>query len=186
MNAESREKVLTDADLVGQILEGEASRFDELVRRHLGSLVGFFRYLHVKPEILDDMVQETFLKALRKLTSFDRKKPFSTWLLTIGKHTCIDHFRKNAREKKNMEGDTSPVATESPENQIVTRQTLETVLATLPEDAKLLLELRIYKQLPFSEIAETLEESEIGVRVKFHRLLKILRERAGKELHHEQ
>ncbi|NLI75044.1 MAG: sigma-70 family RNA polymerase sigma factor [Candidatus Riflebacteria bacterium] len=177
----------TDADLVHRALEGARDGYCGLVDRHLPSLVGFLRYLNAPPPLVDDLVQETFTKAFGHLADYDPERPFTTWLFSIGKNTFYDHCRKHHREQKMLDAHpaTRESATEGVEEGAVKRRTLEELLASLTEEERMLVQLRIYQDLPFGEIAQVLGDSEGALRVRFHRVLKTLRVAAGKEGIHE-
>ncbi len=170
-----------DADLVRQALSGDRNGFQGLVKRHLPDLVGFFRHLEVPSSIFDDIIQETFIKAFAHLSSFDQARPFTTWLLTIGKNVFYDQCRKRATEQKHLDTPEPPPASEQVEDAALKRRTLDELLDSLSESEKFLVQLRIFQDLPFQEIGKILGEPEANVRVRFHRILKVLRQTAGKE-----
>lgn len=53
-----------------------------------------------QPDIAEDLVQETFLAALRSRKNFEKRSSVRTWLISILKHKIVDHYRKKGREKK--------------------------------------------------------------------------------------
>ncbi|RCK78115.1 MAG: RNA polymerase sigma-70 factor, ECF subfamily [Candidatus Ozemobacter sibiricus] len=176
----------SDADLVRRALEGARDGYAGLVDRHLPSLVGFLRYLNAPPPLVDDLVQETFTKAFKHLRDYDPRRPFTTWLFSIGKNTFYDHCRKHHREQKMLEAHPPAPDTsfEGVEEGVVKRRTLEELLASLNEQERMLIQLRIYQDLPFAEIAQIMGDSEGALRVRFHRILKTLRAAASKEGNH--
>ena len=163
----------SDADLVQETRDGHTAAFDLLVERHLSATVGFFRYLRVPPNSLEDLVQDTFLRAFRKLDLFDPTRTFSVWLLTIGRNLYFDQRRKNSFSEVTLER--ADIPTPGPEDEIIERHSVQELLESLPEEARFLLELRIFRDLPFPEIAELTGESESTLRVRFHRLMQRLR-----------
>ncbi len=166
----------SDADLVSESQAGKIGAFDLLVDRHLSAVVGFFRYLRVPPSRLEDLVQETFLRAFRKLDLFDVSRSFSVWLLTIGRNLYFDERRRSSFSEVPIEH--IERSTPSHEDEIIERQSARELLESLPDDARLLLELRIYRDLSFPEIAELTGEAETTLRVRFHRLMQRLRLKA--------
>ncbi|HNV68988.1 MAG TPA: sigma-70 family RNA polymerase sigma factor [Candidatus Ozemobacteraceae bacterium] len=163
----------SDADLVRETLAGQNGAFDLLVDRHLSAAVGFFRYLRVPPNRLEDLVQETFLRAFRKLELYDATRSFSVWLLTIGRNLYFDERRRCSFSEVPIEH--IERSTPSPEDEIIERHTARELLDSLPDESRLLLELRIYRDLSFPEIAELTGEAETTLRVRFHRLMLRLR-----------
>jgi RNA polymerase sigma factor (sigma-70 family) len=179
-------RTLSDAELVTQAMAGSQSGYTGLVDRHLGPLVGFLRYLGTPADLVDDIAQETFTRAFRSLNQYDSGRPFGSWLLTIGKHAFYDHCRASRRQAKPT--DALPLPAESGpglEENVIKRRSVEELLAGLPEDARLLVELRVFQDWSFAEIAALLETQEGNVRVRFHRLLRRLRESVEQEMVYE-
>jgi RNA polymerase sigma-70 factor, ECF subfamily len=171
---------LPDAEIVQQVLKGQPQTFRMLVERHLPALFGFFRYLRVPEEMIEDMIQETFLRAFKYLERYDGKRSFTTWLTVIGRNAFITEIQKRGRQ-------TPPPAFEdliSPSHAetVVSRESAREMLKGLDEESRFLVELRVFRDLPFAEISEITGESVASLRVRFHRLLKRLRlaaERVG-------
>ena len=90
----------TDADLIARVLSREdQNAFGELVRRHQSPVRAFLaRMTRGDAHLADDLAQETFLKAWRKLNTFRGDAKFSTWLFGI----AINEFRSMARQKKEL------------------------------------------------------------------------------------
>lgn len=173
----------SDADLISETQAGRIGAFDLLVDRHLSAVVGFFRYLRVPPDRLEDLVQETFLRAFRKLDMFDASRSFSVWLLTIGRNLYFDERRRSSFSEVPIEH--VERSTPSHEDEIIERFSARELLDSLSDDARLLLELRLYRDLSFPEIAELTGEAETTLRVRFHRLLRRLRLKAVAGGEHE-
>ena len=93
---------LTDAHLVTRVLaDDDQHAFGELVRRHQSSVRGLLRQLtRTDLALADDLAQETFLRAYKKLASFRGEARFSTWLYRIA-YNC---FREDARRRKELVG----------------------------------------------------------------------------------
>jgi RNA polymerase sigma-70 factor (ECF subfamily) len=90
----------TDADLIARVLLREdQNAFGELVRRYQSPVRAFLaRMTRGDAHLADDLAQETFLKAWRKLNTFRGSAKFSTWLFGI----AINEFRSAARQKKEL------------------------------------------------------------------------------------
>mgnify|MGYP001572821237 FL=1 len=84
----------TDAQLVSEYIAGDDSALETLVARHLTLTYRFVYKMTGNAQDAEDITQETFIKAWRALKTFDQTKNFTTWLLTIAKHTAIDMLRK--------------------------------------------------------------------------------------------
>ncbi|MBF0502865.1 MAG: sigma-70 family RNA polymerase sigma factor [Candidatus Riflebacteria bacterium] len=165
----------SDAELITLTRTGRIEVFETLMDRHLPSLIGFFHYLGVPSSLIDDLAQETFFKAFRKLELYDPARPFATWLITIGRNVFLDERRKTARDSR-----LTRITNENPpplsvENSVIERVTARELLDALDEGARFLLEMRLFQDLPFSDIAVMTGEPETTLRVRYHRLLNRLR-----------
>ena len=91
---------MTDADLIARVLTREDQHaFAELVRRYQSPVRAFLtRMARGDAHLGDDLAQETFLKAWRKLHTYRGSAPFSTWLFGI----AFNEFRTVARQRKEL------------------------------------------------------------------------------------
>ena len=164
----------TDAELAVAACRGDRSAFPVLVDRHLPGLFGFFRYLGAGPSQVDDLVQEVFLRAFKSLGTYDpARSAFGTWVFSIGRHLFYEKYQSRGRETP-MES--LPETTDSGiEDRIVDRHLVEEALVRLPEGARFIIELRVFRDLPFAEIEKLTGETQGALRVRFHRAMKLLR-----------
>jgi RNA polymerase sigma-70 factor, ECF subfamily len=105
---------LTDADLIARVLSVEDhNAFAELVRRYQSPVRAFLtRMTRGDTHLADDLAQETFLKAWRKLNTYSGTAQFSTWLFGI----AVNEFRTVARQRKELAvDDVDEVPTETPQ-----------------------------------------------------------------------
>ncbi|MBF0544759.1 MAG: RNA polymerase sigma factor [Candidatus Riflebacteria bacterium] len=172
-----------DAKIVEQVRAGDKNSLELLIDRHLPGVLGFFGYLGAPRDIIDDLVQETFIRASRKLALYDSGRPFITWLLSIARNIFYDQCRKTAREKNLVDTLSEDKVTTAEENALIDCSIRE-LLDSLPDETKLLIELRVFQGLPFQEIAKILDEPEVNIRVRFHRTISRLRGSARKENNH--
>src|SRR4028119_1070499 len=85
---------LEDAELVTRTLAGDVRSYEELVRRY-ERLVGRVLYPYARREIsVEDLVQETFLRAYDRLETFNPDYRFKTWLLAIANNLGVDTLRR--------------------------------------------------------------------------------------------
>lgn len=91
--------VMTDEELVRSVLDhGCTDAFDLLVRRHLSRIRGMVFNMVSNQTDTDDLVQEIFLRAYRKLATFNHRATFSTWLFRIAINTVRSHQRHSYRD----------------------------------------------------------------------------------------
>lgn len=166
-----------DADLVAEVRAGRREGFEPLVRRHVPSVLGFLRYLGVPADLQDDLVQETFTRAFERLDQYEVRRPFVSWLLGIARNLFYDHCRKNSRDRREPPPP-DPERVGAIEETVLGNLSVEAILHSLPADARLLVELRIFRELPFADIGATMGVSEAPLRVRFQRVMARLRQAA--------
>ena len=89
---------LSDTELIARVVAGDDTRaFEQLVLRHQAIVRGFLRHLTADA---DDVAQETFLKAYRRLTYFRGDSKFSTWLIAIAYNEMRQMQRKRTHQNK--------------------------------------------------------------------------------------
>lgn len=91
-----------DMELVERIRQGAPDEFGEIVRRHQSRLFGILYRYERDAQRLEDLVQETFLKAWRSLAQFDGRAPFEHWLSRIAVNVALDHLRKQKRSRQEV------------------------------------------------------------------------------------
>ena len=164
-----------DSELVAQILSGRREAFGLLVIRHLRSVQAYLRGFGHPADRLDDLLQETFLRAFRYLGSYQSSRSFLGWLLGIARNLSRD-FRKPTfvlAEAEVLEA--RPATGPAVEDTAVAEVEVEQLLAPLADADRLLIELRVFQGLSYGEIGELVDQTEPHVRVRFHRILARLR-----------
>lgn len=84
----------TDREILEKFFLGDEEAFSELVKKYLKPVYNFLCYFTKDKALLDDLTQETFLKAWKNIRRFDKNKSFKTWLFVIAKNTAYDFFKK--------------------------------------------------------------------------------------------
>ena len=93
-----------DEHLVSRALvDRDTQAFGELVRRYQSRVRGWLRHLARDAVLADDLAQETFIRAWKKLSAFKGKGSFEAWLLGIARNEFLQHRRKAGREVNRME-----------------------------------------------------------------------------------
>ena len=155
---------------------------EELYKRH-SQIVYHFLYARCRdPALAEDLMQETFLRAMESIDSFDGKCKMSTWLCQIAKHLLYQHWAKGSRIHLE-ELDEELQASENTEEQAIARIELTDVwdqLKKLSPDMQKVVELRVLSDLPYKEIGRMLGKSENWARVIFYRAKLMLLDSARK------
>ena len=144
---------------------------DELYRQY-SQIV--FHFLYTKchnPALAEDLMQETFLKAIESIDTFTGDCKMSTWLCQIAKHLLYQHWHKSSRIVLEEVDDTLE-SERNTEQEVIAKIELTDVwdkLQTFPADMRKVVELRVLGDLSFREIGSMLGKSENWARVTFHR-----------------
>jgi RNA polymerase sigma-70 factor (ECF subfamily) len=176
-----------DEALVTRAQSGDQIALGLLVRRHQRALYLLcLRYVADADEAAD-LVQKTFVRAMAKLGDLRDAAVFRAWLLRIGAHLALNHIRDHARfvsddGEHEHPSDPDRLARPSAAEQLESAElatALRDAVQTLPTKQRMTLELRIYEDLPFREIAEALSISEGAAKVNFHYAVRRLRGTLG-------
>ena len=135
--------------LVEAAVEGDDAAVGEFVRRTQGDVRTVCRALGSTGEV-DDLVQETYLRALRGLASFRGEAPVRAWLLTIARRTCADHVRRRQRERRLVER----IRSRSVVDRVPSRDHTEELLAGLDPDRREAFVLTQLCDLSYEEAAQ--------------------------------
>ncbi len=183
------ESPLDDLELIELIRTGSVHHFSILVERHQNRIFQFLLTLLRNRQDAEDVAQETFIGAFRKLHSFEGRSSFFTWLRRLAYNACIDHLRKQKSRKSDLStpdvSNLNASPNENPVNQLVERETIEAVRSAidqLPEDQRSIVCMRDIEGMDYAEIATCLEIPIGTVRSRLHRArleLKEIFERAG-------
>jgi RNA polymerase sigma-70 factor, ECF subfamily len=129
-----------DVDIVDRVLGGDRSAFAEILRRHDDRLRGLaFRLLGGDRDLMDDALQEAYVRAYRALPAFRRDADLGSWLYRIVYNACIDEVRRLQRQAAPFDSTAAGTAWDpaspapGPERAVVARDTAARALAGLPD-----------------------------------------------------
>lgn len=155
---------LTDAELVDRARQGEQAAFESLFHRHQDRVYTIALGMLGNPEDSKDVVQETFLRAYRRLASLNGEQGVLAYLCKTASNASIDLLRKRkgARSVSIDDFDESLLAAwpgQRPDqagDQLAMRRVLETALASLSEEHRIVVVMHHIAGLPVDEIAAEL------------------------------
>lgn len=155
----------TEAELIAAVLKGDASSFEPLVQKYSPRVFATARRYARREIEVEDIVQEVWLKAFQKLSSFRGEAPFEHWLMRLAVRTCFDFLRGHQRNRETTFSELS-----EPEsdwlNQVLTepdsgsekaeaaKQLVSRVLEQLSPAARLVITLLEIEDRTVKEIAE--------------------------------
>jgi RNA polymerase sigma-70 factor (ECF subfamily) len=157
---------LSDGELVRLIRGGEVDAFAELMRRTQRAAYRLARRITRRHEDADDVVQDAYVKAFRALDRFESDRPFGPWFLTIVSRTALTRIRDGARraaeslDAPGYDGGaplSERVADPGQDAEALERRLrIEQAMASLSDDHRAILALRVEGDLSYAQIAETL------------------------------
>jgi RNA polymerase sigma-70 factor, ECF subfamily len=161
-----------DAELVRLARTGDESAFADLYRRYARVVHGLL-LARIPVEDVDDLVQDVFLAAWRRLDSLRDPAAFGGWLGTIARNRAAD-FHRRAEDHVEL-----PVTLEARDATAERAEALAmlAVVRRLPEAYRETLILRLVEGLSGPEIAQRTGLTAASVRVNLHRGMRLLRER---------
>lgn len=145
--------------------------FEHLYKTYFMGVYYYMRGICNDESICEEVAQETFFKALKRIDSFDGKSDIRAWLFTIAKNTYISILRKNKRNIDLSEM-FEPLSDSGFTDRIDDRDTalrIHTILHTLREPYKEVFSLRVFGELSFEEIGKLFGKSSGWARVTYYR-----------------
>ena len=154
----------TDAELIAEVLKGDAASFEPLVKKYSPRIFGTARRYARREDEVADVVQEIWLKAFQKLASFRGEAPFEHWLMRLAVRTCYDFLRGHQRNRETPFAELTEPETDwldrfvsdpesASEDADAARQLIERVLEKLSPAARLVITLLEIEDLSVKEIA---------------------------------
>lgn len=163
----SQERIQLDDELVRRVQAGDSAAFDLLVRKYqhrIAALIG--RYVSDWSEV-QDVAQETFIRAYRAMGNFRGDAQFYTWLHRIAVNTAKNHLVAHNRRPPTADIDIEDAElfdsgirlrdSDTPERELMRQQLEQTVMRAveaLPEELRVAINLREVDGLSYDEIAE--------------------------------
>src|ERR671916_1801388 len=168
----------TPDSLIEQCLSGDQAAWEIIVRQNWRKVFNVAYKFVGRHDEAEDLTQDIFLKIFKALATFDRRANFQTWIVSISRNLCIDHYRSVRKERQTIArdvdaGDLQPASTDrgpyaAAEHQDL-RVLLRLALQTLPATLRTAVVLRDLQELSYQEIAERLRLPEGTVKSRINR-----------------
>ena len=152
-----------ETEIIRQVLEGDIESFRFILARYEKPVMRMIRNITYDKESCEDIAQDVFLTAYKKLASFDRaRSSFSTWLFTIARNKSLNALKK----KKTLSMSEPPEKTNphNPSNDMAKKEfydQLDKTLQALPSRQRRAFILAEFEKLPYTEIAQ-IEGTRLG------------------------
>jgi RNA polymerase sigma-70 factor (ECF subfamily) len=172
--------MIDEQAIIKIIINGDSKAFRILVERYQNSVMRLISNIVNDRHICEDIAQEVFFSAYKKLSTFDSARgKFSTWLFTIARNKSLNAIKK----KQAQVVDELPDIAENKKGDELEKQEfmneLDKQLHSLPKDQKTVFVMAEFEKLPYEEIAQIEGVREGTVRTRLHRAKRKLAKALG-------
>jgi RNA polymerase sigma-70 factor (ECF subfamily) len=164
--------------LIERCLKGDQTAWETIVRLYWRKVFNIAYKFVGRHDEAEDLTQDVFLKLFKSIKTFDRRANFSTWLISVSRNLCIDHYRSVRREHDAVTHDidvvtlAQPSTIDSPYAMLERRDRVALLRAALDKLApslRMAVMLRDIQELSYQEIAERLAVPEGTVKSRINR-----------------
>jgi RNA polymerase sigma-70 factor (ECF subfamily) len=168
----------TPDSLIEQCLAGDQTAWEQIVRQNWRKVFNVAYKFVGKHDEAEDLTQDIFLKIFKALATFDRRANFQTWIISISRNLCIDHYRSVRKERQTIardvdSNDLQPATKERGPYAMAEHQDLRAqlrqALEALPVTLRTAVVLRDLQELSYQEIADRLGLPEGTVKSRINR-----------------
>ena len=164
--------------LIQRCLKGDQSAWEAIVATYRRKVFNVAYKFVGKHDEAEDLTQDIFIKIFKSLDTFDRRANFQTWLISISRNLCIDHYRSVRKERETIDRDVDanelsphshdpgPVAALEQRDRVAL---LREALAALPDTLRTAVLMRDIQELSYQEIADQLRLPEGTVKSRINR-----------------
>ena len=174
-------RAISDEQLIQWVADGDSSCLGTLFERHHRAVFQYCRQLERDSQVSEDLVQEIFLRLLRKASSFRGRGSFKSWLFSIAHNVAFDYLRRQQRQagkhQCDLSVDESLSDTPSTEQTAIDKQQLQQVahsLESLPATVQEVIWLGRFVFNNYDELGQALGCSANSARVRMHRAMQLL------------
>lgn len=167
----------TDA-LVEACLQGSESAWNAIVGRYRRKVFNVAYTFTGRHDEAEDLTQDIFLKVFKALRTFDRRANFTTWIISVSRNLCIDHYRRVRKEREVVDrrvdaSELTPAAggvdAFARLERFDRRALLREALAALPQTLRTAVAMRDLQEMPYQEIARRLGLPDGTVKSRINR-----------------
>ena len=164
--------------LIQRCLLGDQSAWELIVRQYWRKVFNIAYKFVGKHDEAEDLAQDIFMKMFKSLATFDRRANFQTWLISVSRNPCIDHYRSVRKERETIDrgvdaneltpasSEPGPMAALEQRDRVVV---LRHALAQLPDTLRTAVLMRDIQEMSYQEIADKLGLPEGTVKSRINR-----------------
>ncbi|HYJ47471.1 MAG TPA: sigma-70 family RNA polymerase sigma factor [Pyrinomonadaceae bacterium] len=165
------------SDLIARTRAGDDDAFQAIFERYSRPVISFIFDMVGERELSEELMQETFVRAYRNLSSLRDDARLSTWLFGIAKNVARESLRSRRQSSRKVELDDDSVAELrdgrlTPDDFLINKelnQVIRMALSRLDEDKRLVFALKIFQQRSYEEIAAITGFSIAKLKTDLHR-----------------
>jgi RNA polymerase sigma-70 factor, ECF subfamily len=175
-----------ELERIRQAQGGDREAFGRLVEQYQKRVFSLVYHLLHRPDVVEDLAQEVFLKAYLAIRSFNFESSFGTWLGRVTVNHCYDYLRRERSSRVKYYSEMSEEASQKleeglknesqagqdAEKQVVVKETVGALLNRASPDDRTILVLKEMEELSVEEIAQILQVTQTAVKVRLHRARK--------------
>ena len=178
MSADSPAPSQATDEIIERCLNGDQAAWESIVRLYRRKVFNVAYKFVGSHDQAEDLTQDVFLKLFKSLDTFDRRANFQTWLISVSRNLCIDHYRAVRKERETINRDVDPadLTPVAPGVSAYGRlehrdrvSLLRAALAGLPPTLRTAVMLRDIQELTYQEIADRLDLPEGTVKSRINR-----------------
>jgi RNA polymerase sigma-70 factor, ECF subfamily len=175
-------ELATVMEIVSRAQEGNADAFGELYDRYVDVVYRYVYYRVSNVTLAEDLTSETFIRALRRISSYTwQGRDFGAWLVTIARNLIADHFKSGRYRLELATSDLveagADKSEDGPENEVLTAITNEALLEAvkaLGAEQQECISLRFLQGMSVAETAEIMGKNEGAIKALQYRAVKSL------------
>jgi RNA polymerase sigma-70 factor (ECF subfamily) len=178
----SADTPVTSPDAVETLIErcllGDQPAWDLIVGRYRRKVFNVAYQFVGRHDEAEDLTQDIFIKIFKSLETFDRRANFQTWLISVSRNVCIDHYRSVRKERETLDygvdanqlsaasSEAGPLAALEQQDRVAL---LRRAMAVLPETLRTAVLMRDIQERSYQEIADALQLPEGTVKSRINR-----------------
>lgn len=150
-----------DVQLIRKAKSGDAKAFTKLVKKYQRQVYACIARMVFSHQLIDDLIQETFIKVFQSLHRFDESYPFYPWVRRIAVNATINCLKSEAGRKASSLDELNPtvISNENPVQELERAEMLQNLrraLHALTDEQRVVFVLRTQEEMSYDEIAQAL------------------------------